>query len=566
MKFLCDNCKAKYQISDEKVAGKTVRMKCRKCGHQIEVRATPDTSTALLPPGPGAEKKPLATALAGRAPHPPRPPSPARADAPKLDVGSSLASAFQKSVQQQAESLTPAPRQSDIPPLQLMTDLSVTDEWYVAINGVPVGPIRISEIRRKAAAGAVTEDSLVWQEGLEEWRPVRAVTELAQIVREAAAEARPSLAAPGGGERISQLPPATAHVPSNSAIPARRPTVPNRPEPLRPAASALRNNVVPISSRLATAERLDEEVQFAHPTAALPPPPALAGDPFAIPAPNGDPFAPAKMAQPLPVPQALQRDSAIPGMMPAAGAMPYGAAAQAAAATPRESFAGMPPAQPQRKGPPLWFILVAVFAGCFGIALAVLMFMPKPVQPPPAPVVIQMPAPAGSAPAPVAADDNREAPPADSTAPAGSNSAGKVAVAAGGGTKGGTSPTPAPSQKTADLSSLLGGAGGPSGGPGGGGGGGGGGGLDANAVQNVVRSRAPGVKRTCWERGGGDQKSSANVTVAVNVAPNGSVSSASATGDDPVIAKCIENQVRGWQFPPPGSPTTVNIPFHFVRQ
>ena len=39
MKFLCENCKAKYQIADEKVAGKTVRMKCRKCGHQIEVDA-----------------------------------------------------------------------------------------------------------------------------------------------------------------------------------------------------------------------------------------------------------------------------------------------------------------------------------------------------------------------------------------------------------------------------------------------------------------------------------------------------------------------------------------------
>src|SRR5262245_57126796 len=38
MKFFCDNCKAKYQIGDEKVAGKTIRMKCRKCGHQIEVR------------------------------------------------------------------------------------------------------------------------------------------------------------------------------------------------------------------------------------------------------------------------------------------------------------------------------------------------------------------------------------------------------------------------------------------------------------------------------------------------------------------------------------------------
>ncbi|MDB4998381.1 MAG: Signal recognition particle receptor protein FtsY, partial [Myxococcaceae bacterium] len=49
MKFLCEQCKAKYQISDEKVAGKTVRMKCRKCGHMIEVRAEVTESSVAKP-------------------------------------------------------------------------------------------------------------------------------------------------------------------------------------------------------------------------------------------------------------------------------------------------------------------------------------------------------------------------------------------------------------------------------------------------------------------------------------------------------------------------------------
>src|SRR5262245_23056314 len=40
MKFLCDNCKAKYQVGDEKVAGKAVRMKCRRCGYDIHVSAS----------------------------------------------------------------------------------------------------------------------------------------------------------------------------------------------------------------------------------------------------------------------------------------------------------------------------------------------------------------------------------------------------------------------------------------------------------------------------------------------------------------------------------------------
>ena len=53
MRFLCEQCKAKYQIADEKVAGKTVRMKCRKCGHLIEVKAeVTETSVASKAPPP----------------------------------------------------------------------------------------------------------------------------------------------------------------------------------------------------------------------------------------------------------------------------------------------------------------------------------------------------------------------------------------------------------------------------------------------------------------------------------------------------------------------------------
>src|SRR6185503_2249898 len=51
MKFLCENCKAKYQIADDKVAGRTVRMKCRKCNHMIEVEASvTETSVAATNP------------------------------------------------------------------------------------------------------------------------------------------------------------------------------------------------------------------------------------------------------------------------------------------------------------------------------------------------------------------------------------------------------------------------------------------------------------------------------------------------------------------------------------
>lgn len=42
MRFSCLSCSAKYQVADEKVGGKTIRMKCRKCGATLCVRPRPD--------------------------------------------------------------------------------------------------------------------------------------------------------------------------------------------------------------------------------------------------------------------------------------------------------------------------------------------------------------------------------------------------------------------------------------------------------------------------------------------------------------------------------------------
>src|SRR3954451_25237676 len=57
MKFLCPSCKAKYQIGDDKVAGRSVRMKCRKCGYVIPVSSVPGLGDAL----PGSELLPAQT-------------------------------------------------------------------------------------------------------------------------------------------------------------------------------------------------------------------------------------------------------------------------------------------------------------------------------------------------------------------------------------------------------------------------------------------------------------------------------------------------------------------------
>lgn len=543
MKFLCDNCKAKYQIADEKVAGKTVRMKCRKCGHQIEVRAAvTETSVAGPPPKapagapPKAAPKPgLATSLSAAKPKAPASVAPPR---------SALAGAFTNNVQDAPSSSTGESARS--------IELSVTDEWYVAINGVPVGPVRISEIRRKAATGAVTEESLCWQEGLEEWRPIRSIPDLAALVREAAQGNRPSIMAPEppAAPRSPSIPPRPA---SASMVPAAprasvAPTPPRAPSPsIAPAPG--RSNVVPL--RPAASASFDDlglktsatpsgsAAAFAAPA----PAPMLAPlSPAAAMAPVADPFAappPAPIAAPV-APPSNRMTPAAPSLVP-------------------------PPSYETKKGVPLWFWPVLVLALGFGGGVAFLAFRPQPA---PAPVVIQMPTPTAPAATTAPVDRGDVPPPGPTTAEPAATGEAKPkpgAVAAKGAT-----PKPAsdvPEKKGLDLGNLVSGSsGGPNVGPSTGPGGGAGGGLDQAGVERVVAVHRNGVKRTCWERGGGDQKSSVNVTITANVAANGSVSSTSSSGDDPVVAKCIENQVKTWQFPAPGSSTTINIPFKFVRQ
>jgi hypothetical protein len=95
--------------------------------------------------------------------------------------------------------------------------------------------------------------------------------------------------------------------------------------------------------------------------------------------------------------------------------------------------------------------------------------------------------------------------------------------------------------------------------------GGGGGGFDQGAIERVVNSRKAGVKRTCLDRSSGTSAST-KVTATITIAPNGTVQNVSTAGDEPVVAKCIEQQLRSWSFPAPGEVKQVQIPFVFVRQ
>jgi hypothetical protein len=348
---------------------------------------------------------------------------------------------------------------------------------------------------------------------MEEWRPLRTIPELLAIVHEGLTAERPSLVTP-------EPPPAPAQ--RTSAPPAAR----TRPEPHRSAPTpAPRSNVVSLTSRLATAEKLEPEE----------------------PLPVADPFAASTDSHKSPI-SGIDSVAAVPNV-----AVPTAAA---------------PTVVIPRKAGPNWIVIGMVVAfGAFGATAGIAVFFNKQPPPAPAPTIVvttQAPAPTvatgQAAPSAAGTDNVVTINPGDMNgkpATGGVKPQGTGATAAAGtGTQRAVDPS---------IAALLGG---PGGGPsvgGGSGGGSAGSALSEEAISRVVQQRSAGVKRTCWERGGGTE-SNVNVRVHLTIAATGNVQSTTAEGNDPIVSKCIENSVRNWTFPVSSGPTTVDIPFHFLRQ
>lgn len=47
----------------------------------------------------------------------------------------------------------------------------MSKDWYYAIEGTSNGPVTAIEFDALVAAGTVRSDTLVWQEGMEDWLP-----------------------------------------------------------------------------------------------------------------------------------------------------------------------------------------------------------------------------------------------------------------------------------------------------------------------------------------------------------------------------------------------------------
>jgi predicted Zn finger-like uncharacterized protein len=198
MRFECDSCHTQYKISDDKVRGRVVRFPCRKCEHRILIDGRQVDADVTVPAGAAygfeevvRKSEPVSafqheapTARARRPSVPPRrrpasvPPRRPATVSRKLSSAPAIATTAKEA--RHPGLAPPVPAAASAP----IASLREAPEWHVSINDVPVGPIRREEMAHKVDAGAVSEYSLVWREGFEEWRPLAAVPELMALLHE----------------------------------------------------------------------------------------------------------------------------------------------------------------------------------------------------------------------------------------------------------------------------------------------------------------------------------------------------------------------------------------------
>jgi hypothetical protein len=458
-----------------------------------------------------------------------------------------------------------------------------TEDWYVGIGGVPLGPVRLSVLREKATAGQVNGESLVWREGFDEWQPVSSFPALLGYLEEAkqlrtSRTSLPAVVPPGRSSIATPTPSAAASSPtfgeppraaalSPSAAAALRPATPE-PAPSLPF-DLLRSSSLPASPRngahAATADSILGHAPEGRPSGELGPvsvPGASHGAPYGAPS-----TAPAANGA---TPHAMGAAVGGYGLTTTAGVATQQPIAIPSGPTSEIAPRSMPG---RRRGlHPMAWAFIAMAAAFGGVAAWALFLRDKgssvAALPTAAPNATGAPAGGPAPPPPPSAGGAPDNPDNPSDPQAGQNPSpgpggGPRAVGVGTGRPG----EPAPPIDTGSFGNTVPGPNSTAPAPSGGGQ------LTEGEINGVVARSKPGITRRCWMPAYYARSQSAppnaKVNVSLTVGPSGSVQSVSASGAEahyPGLASCVAGSVKAWQFPPSDEGAKISIPFSFSGQ
>jgi predicted Zn finger-like uncharacterized protein len=228
MQFSCESCKVHLQIADEKVRGRRLIVRCKRCGAKIAL------ADPLLSNSPPRVVEPA----------PPRPATDTESTrAMDRDL---LERALQASrAEDGSVNGSPLTQRFAAPSPPVPANPAV---WFAMLQGKQTGPLTRAELEVRANQGDLGPRTYVWCEGMDSWQHAKEVLELADMFPPLPAppsrppsissnsSASPAQAGPGSPQR----PPAQA---ASGAQPSGPPAVEGSPAqipPDEPRATAVR--------------------------------------------------------------------------------------------------------------------------------------------------------------------------------------------------------------------------------------------------------------------------------------------------------------------------------------
>jgi predicted Zn finger-like uncharacterized protein len=184
LNFSCDNCQRRYSIADEKVRGKTVKVRCKNCQNVISVQGPPmemEESTRVV----------------------------ALADVERIRE-QERAMAAASSAPAAAASVSNNPWEDE--PTRAAPARPASSPWFVMVKSKQEGPLDEAGLSALMESGTINARSFFWQQGMADWKRGLEVPELASLFAAPPAPPPPALppepatVAMRGGQRGTAAP------------------------------------------------------------------------------------------------------------------------------------------------------------------------------------------------------------------------------------------------------------------------------------------------------------------------------------------------------------------------
>jgi predicted Zn finger-like uncharacterized protein len=213
MQFSCDSCKALLQISDEKLRGKRLVVKCKRCGSRIQIADPALRTPSRVEPIVATPRS--VTTVAG---------VPTASDTDTESTRAIDTNLLARALRQSKEEGAPpgaGPQGGDQP------------SWFALIANKQEGPLSRAELALKTAQGVIGPRTYLWREGMADWVRAKEVPEAASFFADPPPPAREptpvGLAAVANATPV-QTRPADQNMPAQG-FPAPKGT-PSKPQPV----------------------------------------------------------------------------------------------------------------------------------------------------------------------------------------------------------------------------------------------------------------------------------------------------------------------------------------------